>query len=98
MTKTAVFSVSGFLRFCKKNRENVAINFFQFIIDSDGKKPLRIAILEFYKLNLNKRKEYTVKHFKKVLPGLKSKDGLKSLKPLEIAIKNLDREPEKQLI
>ena len=28
-------------------------------------KKLRIAILEFYKLNLNKRKENTVKHFKK---------------------------------
>ena len=34
-------------------------------MDDDGKKPLTIAILEFYKLNLNKRKENTVKHFKK---------------------------------
>ena len=36
--------------------KNVAINFFLFIMDGDGKKPLRIAILEFYKPNLNKGK------------------------------------------
>ena len=33
-----------------------------------------------------------------MLPGLKSKDGLKSLNSLKIAIKNLDTEPEKHLI
>ena len=33
-------------------------------MDGDGKKPLRIAILEFYKLNLNKGKYYPVKNSK----------------------------------
>ena len=64
-------------------------------MDGDGKKPLKIANLEFHKLNLNKGKKYPVKN---LLPGLKSKDGLKSLNSLEIAIKNLDTEPKKQLI
>ena len=34
-------------------------------MDGDGKKPLKTAITEFYKLNSKKGKEYTVKHFKK---------------------------------
>ena len=34
-------------------------------MDGDGKKPLKIAVLEFYKLNSKKGKEYTIKHFKK---------------------------------
>ena len=34
-------------------------------MDGDGKKPLKTAIIECYKLNLKKGKEYTVKHFKK---------------------------------
>jgi hypothetical protein len=59
MTQKAFFSVSVFLGFCKKKtRENVVIDFFQFILKGDGKKP--IAILEFYKLNLNKGKCCTV--------------------------------------
>ena len=67
-------------------------------MDGDGKKkPLRIAILEFYKLNLNKKNHIQSSTSKKVSPGLKSKDGLKSLNSLEIAIKNLDMEPKKQL-
>ena len=51
-------------------------------------KNIRIVILEFYKLI--GIKENTVKHFKKVYTGLQSIGGLKSLKPLEIVIKNLD--------
>ena len=66
-------------------------------MDGDGKKPLKTAIIEIYKLHLKKRKEYTVKHFKKSVYRLQSIVGLKSLKPLEIAIKNMDPEPEKQL-
>ena len=57
-------------------------------MDGDGKKPLKAAIIEFYKVNSKKGKEYTVKHF-----NLQSIDGLKSLKPLEIAIENMDPEP-----
>ena len=34
-------------------------------MDGDGKKPLKTAVIEFYKLNSKKGKEYTVKHFKK---------------------------------
>ena len=33
-------------------------------MDGDGKKSLKSAIIEFYKLNSSKGKEYTVKHFK----------------------------------
>ena len=60
------------------------------------KKPLKTAIIEFYQLKLKKGKEYTVKNFKKVCTELQSINGLKCLKPLEIAIEN--RDPEKQLI
>ena len=56
MTEQAFFLFPVFCNFVKNTRENVAINFFQFIMDGDGTKPLRIAILEFYKLNLNKVK------------------------------------------
>ena len=34
-------------------------------MDGDGKKPLKIAVLQFYNLNLKKGKEFTIKHFKK---------------------------------
>ena len=41
MSKNAQNSISGFYQFCKKKtRENVAVNFLQFIMDGDGKKPL----------------------------------------------------------
>ena len=63
--KRHFFPFPFFCDFVKKTRENVATDVFQFMMDGNGKKPLRIAILEFYKLNLNKRREYTVKHFKK---------------------------------
>ena len=33
-------------------------------MDGDQKKSLKIAISEFSKLNFEKRKEYTIKHFK----------------------------------
>ena len=39
--------------------------FFLFIMDGDGKKPLKIVIAEFYKLHKAKGKEYTFKQFKK---------------------------------
>ena len=40
MSKNAQNSISGFYQFCKKKtRENVAVNFLQFIMDGDGKKP-----------------------------------------------------------
>ena len=38
------FPFSVFTGFVKKNRENDAINFSQFIMDCDAKKPLRIII------------------------------------------------------
>ena len=34
-------------------------------MDSDGKKPLKTVITNFYKLHMNKGKEYTFKNFKK---------------------------------
>ena len=68
-------------------------------MDSNGKKKhLELQFLSFISLIWIKEDNIQSNNSKKVLPGLKSKDGLKSLKPLEIAIKNLDREPEKQLI
>ena len=60
--------------------------FFQFIMDGESKNPLRIAVIEFYKLNSKNIHSNTSK---KVLLGQQSIDGLKSLKPLEIAIENL---------
>ena len=39
--------------------------FFLFIMDGNGKKPLKIVIAEFYKLHKAKGKEYTFKQFKK---------------------------------
>ena len=33
-------------------------------MDGDQKKSLKIAISEFYKLNIDKGKEYTIKDFK----------------------------------
>ena len=33
-------------------------------MDDDSKKSLKTAIIEFYKLNSSKRKEYTFKNFK----------------------------------
>ena len=67
-------------------------------MDGDGKKPLKIAVLEFYKLNSKKGKNIQSNIQKKVCTGLQSIDGLRSLNPLEIVIENLDSEPEKQLI
>ena len=57
-------------------------------MDGDGKKNLELQFLNF--ISLIWIKENTVKHFKKVCTGLQSIDGLKSMKPLEIVIKNLD--------
>ena len=34
-------------------------------MDGDGKKPLKTVITNFYKLHMNKGKEYTFKQFKK---------------------------------
>ena len=52
MSKNAQNSISGFYQFCKKKtRENVAVNFLQFIMDGDGKKPLnatQIRTIENY--------------------------------------------------
>ena len=36
-----------------------------FIMDGDGKKSLKTVIIIFYKLHMNKGKEYTFKNFKK---------------------------------
>ena len=33
-------------------------------MDGDGRKSLKMAISEFYKLNIDKGKEYTIKNFK----------------------------------
>ena len=56
-------------------------------MDGDGKNPLKTAIIEFYKLNLKKGKEYTVKHFKKSVYRA----------TIYRWIKNMDPELEKQL-
>ena len=34
-------------------------------MDCDGKKPLKTVFTNFYKLQMNKGKEYTIKNFKK---------------------------------
>ena len=34
-------------------------------MDCDGKKPLKTVFTNFYKLHMNKGKEYTIKNFKK---------------------------------
>ena len=39
--------------------------FFQITMDGDTKKPLKNVIPDFYKLHMNKGKEYTFKKFKK---------------------------------
>ena len=61
-------------------------------MDGDGKKPLKTAITDFYNLNLKKEKNMQWNTSKKVCTGLQSLGGLKSLKPLEIAIENMDPE------
>ena len=61
-------------------------------------KHLELQFLGFLSFIWIKENNIQSKTSKKVLPGLKSKDGLKSLNSLEIGIKNLDTEPEKQLI
>ena len=66
-------------------------------MDGDGKKPLKTAITDFYNLNLKKEKNMQWNTSKKVCTGLQSLGGLKSLKPLEIAIENMDPEGENQL-
>jgi hypothetical protein len=56
-------------------------------MDGDGKKPLKTAVIEFYKLNSNKGKDYTVKYFKKgaVHIATKSKRSKrKSIKKLSL--------------
>ena len=59
------FLFSVFTDFVKKTRENVAIDFFQFKMDSDGKTTLKTVITNFNKLHVNRGKEYTFKNFKK---------------------------------
>ena len=40
MSKNPHYSISGFYQFCKKRtRKNVAVNFLQFNMDGNGKKP-----------------------------------------------------------
>ena len=63
-------------------------------MDGDGKKPLKIAVLEFYKLNSKKGKEYTIKHFKKSLQRATVYRWLKNFE----STGNCDQKPEKQLI
>ena len=88
-TKGSFFQFRFFFHFVKKKTHgSVAINFFKFIMDGDGKKNLELQFLNF--ISLIWIKENTVKHFKKVCTGLQSIDGLKSLKPLDIAIKMFD--------
>ena len=65
MAKRLKFPFPVFINFVKKTRENVAIDFFQFIMNGDGKKTLKIVITNFYKLHKAKGKEYTFKQFKK---------------------------------
>ena len=58
MKQKAFFPFPFFCNFVKKNRENVAIDFFS-IHHGRVKKTLRIATLEFCKLNLNKGQKFT---------------------------------------
>ena len=62
------------------------------------KKHLVLQFFSFISLIWIKENNIQSNTPKKILLGLKSEDGLTSLKALEIAIKNLDTEPEKQLI
>ena len=68
------------------------------ITPSKVKNHLESQFLSLIGLIWIKEKNIQSNTSKKVLPGIKSKDGLKSLNYLEIAIKNLNTEPEKQLI
>ena len=51
MAKRLTFPFPVFFNFVKKTRENVAIDFFQFIMNGDGKKTLKIIITEVYRLH-----------------------------------------------
>ena len=62
------------------------------------KNHLELQFLSFISLIWIKENNIQWNTSKKELPWLKSKDGLKSFNPLEIAIINLNTEPEKQLI
>ena len=55
--------------FSKKNRENVLNDFFQFIMEGDGKTPLKNAILLSFLSLIQIKKKNTVKHFKNVCTG-----------------------------
>ena len=53
-----IFPFPVLFDFVKKNRQNDAIVFVQITMDGDTKKPLKIVISDFYKLHMNKGKEY----------------------------------------
>ena len=62
-------------------------------MDGDGKKNLlKLQLLSFISLIWKKEKNIQWNTSKKVCTGLQSLGGLKSLKPLEIAIENMDPE------
>ena len=57
--KTQKILFPAFTDFVKKNRENVAIDFFQFKIDGDGKKPLKTVITNFFTNIIQEFKPYS---------------------------------------
>ena len=69
-------------------------------MDGDGKKLLKIAIIEFYKLNSSKGKAYTFKHFKNGDVGRATiyRWLEKFEKKMEIVTRSLVLEPENQWI
>ena len=52
------------MHICKKTRQIADGKNGKFVMDGDQKKSLKIAISEFYKLNIDKGKEHTIKNFK----------------------------------
>ena len=81
------FPLPGFTDFVKKNGENVAINFFQFKMDGDGKKLLKTVIPTFISFIWTKVKNVHSKTSRNVVSTrLQSIDGWKRLKEMEIVI------------
>ena len=54
-------------------------------MDGDGKKPLKIAFTNFYKLHINIGKEYTLKQFKNF--GVHKTTIYKWIKKIELRLK-----------
>ena len=68
--------------------------FFQITMDGDAKRPFKSVISDFYKLHMNKGKEYTIKHSKKSVHRAAVYRWLKKFE----STGNCELKPEKQLI